>query len=266
MVLKGIDISNNNGHVCFVGVVSSNVEAVYMKATEGTTFVDSTINDNYERAREQNLKVGFYHFLVGSSEPETQAENFYNQIKDKHSDLIPMLDVETIFENLMDYILRFTNKFTELSGMQIGIYTYSGFMANLDSSLSEFTLWEANYNNDPWNLPENNIWNSRAGHQYSEKGSVNGIEGNVDLNEFNDDILVEEKTTGYVRTDYLPNGRRGDNSFTGVDVQYVKEYFKDIDIFFRFNEKGIWAETQILPIEKCRELQETLGSWFYDIK
>ncbi len=266
MVLKGIDISNNNGQICFVGVKDSGVEAVYMKATEGTTFKDSTLKGNYECAREQNLKVGFYHFLVGSSEPETQAENFYNQIKDKHNDLIPMLDVETNFENLMDYVHRFINKFKELSQLPIGIYTYSGFMENLDDTLSEFTLWEANYNNNPWVLPDNKIWDSRAGHQYTEKGKINGIEGNVDINEFNDDILVEEKTTGYVRTNYLPNGHKGDGSFIGVDIQYVKESFKDIDIFMRGNEKGVWVETQVLPLEKCRELQETLGSWFYDIK
>ena len=32
-----------------------------------------------------NLKVGFYHFLVKTSSPETQAENFYNKIKNKVS-------------------------------------------------------------------------------------------------------------------------------------------------------------------------------------
>lgn len=264
--MKGIDISNNNGHVCFTGVRDSGIEAVYMKATEGTTFVDATLNDNYTRSKDAGLKVGFYHFLVGSSEPETQAENFYNQINDKTNDLIPMLDVEVIFENLMDYVHRFIYKFKELCNLPIGIYTYSGFMENLDSSISELILWEANYNNDPWNLPKNCIWNSRAGHQYTEKGQVNGVDGNVDMNEFNDAILVEEKSTGFVRTDYLPNGYRGDNSFVGIDIQYVKEYFKDIDIFIRSNEKGIWVETQVLPMEKCKELKEILGSWFYDIK
>jgi GH25 family lysozyme M1 (1,4-beta-N-acetylmuramidase) len=263
--LKGIDISNNNGSVCYKGVIDSGVECVYMKATEGATYVDATLNENYECAREQALKIGFYHFLVGTSSPEDQADNFYNQIKDKTMDLVPILDVETNFENLMDYVHRFINKFAELSGLTIGIYTYSGFMENLDDSLAGFLLWEANYNNDPWNLPKNNIWGQAAGHQYTDKGSVNGIDGNVDLNQFNDDILLE-KLTGYVVTNYLPNGSRGDGSFIGVDIQYVKEYFKDIDIFVRGNDKGVWVETKILPMDKCRELQETIGSWFYCIK
>jgi Lyzozyme M1 (1,4-beta-N-acetylmuramidase) len=263
--LKGIDISNNNGTVCYKSAIDSGVECVYMKATEGATYIDATLNENYECAREQALKIGFYHFLVGTSDPEDQADNFYNQIKDKAMDLVPILDVETNFEDLMDYVHRFINKFTELSGLQIGIYTYSGFMENLDDSLSGLILWEANYNNDPWNLPKNNIWDLVAGHQYTDKGIVNGIEGNVDLNEFNDDIFLE-KNSGYVITNYLPNGHRGDGSFIGVDIQYVKEYFKEIDIFVRGNDKGVWVETQIIPMEKCKELEESLGSWFYCIK
>lgn len=263
--MKGIDISNNNGSVCYKDVINSGVECVYMKATEGTTFVDATLNINYECAKEQSLKIGFYHFLVGTSEPEEQAKNFFNQINEKNMDLVPMLDIERNFENLMEYVHRFINKFKELSGFKIGIYTYSGFMDNLDGSLSDFILWEANYNNDPWNLPKNNIWDSRAGHQYTDKGTINGIEGNVDLNEFNDDILLE-KQKGYVVTNYLPNGHRGDGSFVGVDIQYVKEYFKDVDIFVRGNDKGVWVETQILTIDKCHELKDLLGSLFYCIK
>lgn len=264
--IKGIDISNNDGNIDFIKVISDGVEVAYIKATEGTTYVDGYLETYYSKAKQVGLKVGFYHFLVGTSAPETQAYNFYNHIKDKANDLIPMLDVETVFDGLMDYALRFIAKFKELSNLPIGVYTYTSFMDNLDSRLADYPLWEANYNNDPWNLPSSNIWNSRVGHQYTEKGSIDGVNTNCDVNEFNEGILIETKTTGYVRTDYLPNGYRGDDSFVGVDIQYVQEYFKDINIYVRSDDKGIWVETQVLPIEKCNELKEVLGSWFYDIK
>ncbi|CAI3541859.1 putative N-acetylmuramoyl-L-alanine amidase [Clostridium neonatale] len=76
----------------------------------------------------------------------------------------------------------------------------------------------------------------------------------------------EGKETGYVVTDYLPNGYRGDGSFVGVDLEYVLSYFKDIRCYVKGDSKGIWIETQVLPIEKCKELQKTLGSWFYTIR
>ena len=76
----------------------------------------------------------------------------------------------------------------------------------------------------------------------------------------------EEKATGYVVTTYLPNGYRGDGSFVGVDLEYVLSYFKGVRCYAKGDSKGIWIETQVLPIEKCKELQKTLGSWFYAIR
>lgn len=76
----------------------------------------------------------------------------------------------------------------------------------------------------------------------------------------------EEKTTGYIVTNYLPNGYRGDKSFIGVDIQYVQEYFKGVNIYIKGDSKGVWIETQVLPIEQCNKLKETLGSWFYAIR
>ncbi|NFA44009.1 N-acetylmuramoyl-L-alanine amidase [Clostridium botulinum] len=74
------------------------------------------------------------------------------------------------------------------------------------------------------------------------------------------------ESTGYVVTQYLPNGFKGDNSFIGVDLQYVLSYFKDIKCYIRGDNKGVWIETQVVPYSKCLELKQALGSWFYTIK
>ncbi|WP_410745724.1 GH25 family lysozyme, partial [Clostridium neonatale] len=186
---KGIDVSNNNGNINFNKVKASGIECVYIKATEGTTYKDGCLDTNYNNAHSVGLKTGFYHFLVGASAPETQAINFYNAIKNKSNDLIPMLDIETNFNGLIDYAERFIKKFKELSNMKIGIYTYTGFLSNLKGKLTDYLLWEANYNNTPWKLPNNSY--TRVGHQYTEKGKVNGIEGSVDMNEFTNNIFCK---------------------------------------------------------------------------
>ena len=166
---------------------------MYIKATEGTTFVDPYLQTNYDGSLAAGLKVGFYHFLVEQSALyKMQADNFYNNIKDKKNDLKPMLDVESTGFDVMDYTLRFIAEFKKLSNMNIGIYTYSDFMSNLDGRLSSYPLWEANYNNTPLkNLPINNIWFSRVGHQYSDTGFVTGISNNVDLDEFTQAIFIK---------------------------------------------------------------------------
>ena len=126
--MKGIDISNNNGSINFNGVKNSGVECVYIKATEGTTFQDSYKSAFYGGAKTIGAKVGFYHFLVGTSAPETQAENFYKEIISYQNDLVPMLDVEVNFPGLNDYIARFIGRFNQLTSMEIGIYTYTSFL------------------------------------------------------------------------------------------------------------------------------------------
>ncbi|MFT8349663.1 GH25 family lysozyme [Clostridium saccharoperbutylacetonicum] len=186
---KGIDISHYNGNIDFAKVKSAGIQFVYIKATEGTTYVDNYLGTYYNGAKSAGLKTGFYHFLVGTSSPETQAQNFYNKIKDKQNDLKPVLDVENTGFDVMDYTIRFINEFKRLSNMDVCIYTYSNFINNLDNRLSKYTLWEANYSKGIFNLPANNIWSTRAGHQYTDQGYIDGINGNVDLDVFTQDIL-----------------------------------------------------------------------------
>ena len=192
--MKGIDISNNNGAINFNGVKNSGVECVYIKATEGTTFQDSYKSAFYGGAKSIGAKVGFYHFLVGTSAPETQAENFFNEIKDYENDLVPMLDVEVNFGGLNDYIARFIARFNQLTNMEIGIYTYTSFLnEHIDvARFKDFKLWEANYNNNPWNLLSNGFTN-RIGHQYTEKGHIDGVNGVCDVNEFNEGVFNGNK-------------------------------------------------------------------------
>ena len=192
--MKGIDISNNNGSINFSGVKNSGVECVYIKATEGTTFQDSYKSAFYGGAKSIGAKVGFYHFLVGTSAPETQAENFYKEIISYQNDLVPMLDVEVNFPGLNDYIARFIGRFNQLTSMEIGIYTYTSFLNEyIDvERFKTLKLWEANYNNSPWNLPSNGFTN-RIGHQYTEKGHIDGVNGVCDVNEFNEGVFNGNK-------------------------------------------------------------------------
>ncbi|WP_297424734.1 GH25 family lysozyme [Clostridium sp.] len=188
-VYKGVDISHYNGQINFTKVKAAGIQVVYIKATEGTTYVDNYLGTYYNGAKNAGLKTGFYHFLVGTSSPETQAQNFYNNIKDKQSDLKPVLDVEINGFNVMDYTIRFINEFKRLSNIDVCIYTYSDFISNLDNRLAKYSLWEANYYRNINNLPSNNIWSSRAGFQYTDQGSIDGISGNVDLDQFTQDIF-----------------------------------------------------------------------------
>ena len=85
---------------------------------------------------------------------------------------------------------------------------------------------------------------------------VRGLTGQVVANNATSD-------KGYVVTTYLPNAYEG---YNGVDINYILSYFTGVKTYVRGNDKGVWIETQMLPIEKCNELKKTLGSWFYSIE
>ncbi|MZK51884.1 GH25 family lysozyme [Clostridium beijerinckii] len=196
--ILGIDVSNNNGSIDFSGMgPNDGVKIVYLKATEGQSFKDSTMSPFYLECKANGLKVGAYHFLVGTSSPEAQAQNFYSMIKDYEWDCLPMLDVETNFDGLANYVTRFINTFKQLSPLKLGIYSYTSFLPYLRticSEIKDIPFWEANYNNDPWNLSDT-FFANRIGHQYTEKGIITGItsEG-CDLDSFTDGVYLNSDT------------------------------------------------------------------------
>lgn len=48
-----------------------------------------------------DFNIGFYHFFSERTSPTRQAEDFYNAIKDKEYNIIPVLDVETNTQECM---------------------------------------------------------------------------------------------------------------------------------------------------------------------
>lgn len=77
------------------------------------------------------------------------------------------------------------------------------------------------------------------------------------------DSNIPKSPKGYVVTGYLPHAYEG---YEGVDINYILTYFKGVKTYVRGNNKGIWIETGYLPLEKCNELKNTLGNWFYSIE
>ena len=227
--IKGIDISNNNGAIDFSEATADGVKYVYVKATEGKTFQDSKMEGFYKRCKTNGLKVGPYHFLVSTSSPEAQAENFYKKIKSFEWELIPMLDIETEFATLRDYVLRFINAFKQLCPLQLGIYTYTGCIATIQAiqnTIKDHPLWEANYNNDPWNLPPNFFVN-RIGHQYTETGEISGVSGKCDVNSFTFDNL------GAMQTGWIEDGGKDYCLYSNGEMVH------DCDLYgYRFDNSG----------------------------
>ena len=66
----------------------------FIKATEGSSFVDEHFAYNYAEARKTDLAVGAYHFFSYDSPGAAQAENFINTVAPHAGMLPPVIDVE----------------------------------------------------------------------------------------------------------------------------------------------------------------------------
>lgn len=191
-MLKGIDIANCDGVIDFKKVKESGIEAIIIKATEGVNFKDSNLETNYKGAKAQGFNLGFYHFMSEKTDPKEQANDFWNAIKDKEFNIFPVMDIETNNMNrsckeISDRCIEFLEEFKKLSGYDCIIYTGGYFgRDNLDDRVKKYKGWIAHYN-----VPKPMDTGFKVvGHQYSETGKVDGINTNVDLDNFTEDIFI----------------------------------------------------------------------------
>ena len=66
----------------------------FIKATEGSQYVDPEFADHWDQAAKAGVKVGAYHFFSFDSPGNTQAENFLAVVDRKEGMLPPVVDVE----------------------------------------------------------------------------------------------------------------------------------------------------------------------------
>ena len=90
--------------------------------------------------------------------------------------------------------LAFLQEVERLTGREPAIYcSASTPREDYDSRLAPYSLWVAQYGaREP---ESNDIWPTWAGWQYSERGRVDGIEGNVDLDLFTAEMRAEPEPT-----------------------------------------------------------------------
>ena len=186
----GIDISKYQGTINW-GELKNNtkIKFIYIKATEGSDYVDPRYNEHIRNAKRNGFKVGSYHFLSTSSSATTQFQNFIRTAKREDQDLIPVIDVERLkpwsAQQLRDSLMVFANLLEDYYGCKPLIYASEKFFTNyLGRAFAGYPLFIAKYSP---NKPEINykwiLW------QFSERGYFKAVKANdglVDLSRFNE--------------------------------------------------------------------------------
>lgn len=180
---KGIDIYKYQTVNNWQAVENSGVTFVYVKHTDGGRQATVPADNQVNGAKSVGLPVGGYHYAQFNPIPEVQADLLINEIERTHAtDLVPMLDLEAPFvanQAAIDFGVRFCRRVVA-RGYRPGVYMNNAFAKILRPDLWDTNpvVWIARYGAKP---------DPAAGHydihQYAPDGSVQGISGEVDLDE-----------------------------------------------------------------------------------
>jgi lysozyme len=92
--VRGVDVSGHQGRIDWPVLAAQDLDFAYVKATEGSAFVDARFTENLAGARDAGLLVGAYHFFSFESPGRTQAEHVIATVP-ADADLLPVtIDLE----------------------------------------------------------------------------------------------------------------------------------------------------------------------------
>lgn len=192
---KGIDVSSHQGNIDWNLVAQDGVEFAIIRVgyrgygSEGRLVVDEKFESNIKGATAAGIKVGVYFFSQAINETELQEEAnlVLEQIAPYKVECPVVYDVEkTSAAGRMNAIsveerTRLTKLFCQTiedAGYQPMIYhnTEMGALLINIAELEDYDKWYASYSDKMFYPYEYKIW------QYSDKGKIQGISTDVDLN------------------------------------------------------------------------------------
>lgn len=195
---KGIDVSKYQGNIDWDKVKADGVDYAFIRVglrgyRTGEINLDEKFERNIENAHDAGVKVGVYFFsqAINVEEAIEEAEFVIEQL-DPYSDMVDypvVMDVEKISsgdgrmnnltkEERTQIVLAFCERIADegYTPMIYGNLELFGLMVDMEE-LEKIEKWYANYDPTSVYFPYDfKIW------QYSAKGSVDGIKGDVDMN------------------------------------------------------------------------------------
>lgn len=189
----GLDVSEFQGKIdwTLIETIESNypLEFVFIRATAGNDRVDGRFEENWLGAKERKIIRGAYHYYRPNENSLEQAKLFIKTVQLKKGDLPPVLDIEKLpkgqsLDSLKVGLRRWLNAVEAHYKVKPIIYTGEKYYDDfLKDDFSDYLFWIANYNFYREKIGEDWLfW------QFTEKASVPGIKGNVDVNIFNGDL------------------------------------------------------------------------------
>ena len=183
--MLGIDVSTWNGKIDWNAVKRSGVKFALLRLGYGSNITsqdDNTFEYNYTPARAAGIPIGayIYSYAANASMAKSEAQHCIRVLKGKKLQLPVYIDFEEDSLAGVAYTVAQT-WIAEMkkAGYTPGIYTNSHWFRNYVGE-HNVSKWIPYWGND-----DGTLCSRPAGsdiHQYTSKGRINGINGDVDLN------------------------------------------------------------------------------------
>ena len=188
--VAGIDVSEYQGRINWEKVKyienTFPVRFVFIRATAGNNRVDKRFETNWAEAKNHQFIRGAYHYYRPNENSREQANNFIKTVQLRKGDLPPVLDIEKLPKNQpMDSLKAGLRRWLTIVDAHYKvkpiIYTGERYYDDfLKDEFSDYSFWIANYNFFTENIQDDWLfW------QFTERGTLTGIKGNVDVNIYN---------------------------------------------------------------------------------
>jgi lysozyme len=182
-----IDISEFQPHVDFHALAKTGICGVMIRATYGSKSVDAELSRHVRGAKDAGLPIALYHYAYPNlHHADVEAAHFCEVAAHFGSGVPLMLDMEEgqASPSYTAWCRAFNHVCHSRRGVWPYFYSYAPYMQlmKIDKPIGR-GLIIANYGpNDGHRHPVDTPkpWRNLAAHQYTSKGRVSGIPGNVD--------------------------------------------------------------------------------------
>ena len=192
MPVRGIDVSHHNGQIDWAKVAADGVKFAWVKCTQNEGNADERFRENVMGAQANGIKVGPYHFAIADGrDVEHEAAWFLAHVAGLQFDLPCALDLESnpgalSPADLVGWACQWVHTVGAQQAKMPMLYTGEAFIGDRLAGGAPLVamsvpLWVARYTGapDPGAIGQ---WGRWTCWQWSQSGTVAGIDGPVDLN------------------------------------------------------------------------------------
>lgn len=228
---KGIDVSKWQGTIDWQEAKNDGVEFAIIRegyGKENPNQIDKKFEENYKGAKAVGIPVGVYHYSYADSveDAKLEAQFCLKNIAGKQLEYPVVFDIEDKEQLKLnnrqrtDICKAFCEEI-ENAGYYAMIYCNLNWLNNYlykDELINKYDLWLAQWDAAEPSVPCG-IW------QKSDKGEIDGISGNVDLNESFQDYPTLMKVKGLNGFNAISAKDYPTIDYSGIVKPNYKDYY-----------------------------------------